>query len=1129
MAPPLIVRAVLDAAGYLKVSESVVASNTLMGDSALGMGADFTKSAEQQVAAGAKVIASQRAQLTQLKAIQAEAVAGSDRRIAADVAVAKQQATLNRSMGLTAVGTSRVAQEAKTAERDIGKLTRGALAGSGVFSKLGRSLAFASTGFIAVAGGATVIAESIRQAEDLAAAQRQVDRQLKTSGKSWSQYGGAIDKVLLKEGHLAGFTRAQLLQAFGYLLRVGGNVQRSLQLTGLAADVARGRSISLQAASIALSKALGGSATALRRLGIIVPNNVTKMQALEYVQKKFAGQAEAGTTSSARLSAALTDAGATIGTVLLPTFERLTTHFGDWLNRMNQSGKLTHDFGSVVSFLGVGFHTLEGAIRAVDDVTGSFGHTLLLIGEIWAGIKIAGWIGALEKVAISWGLIQSAAEKAAVAEAAAASVSAAGIATGDLRAAALASEGAGGASLLSRLIPRGVGGAIGLGVGGLIAGQIAGAAGAPRPVSSALTGAGVGAGIGTLIEPGVGTAVGAGVGALAGALASLIHQGPSVQQTLEADAAAMKNLDRAAHEAALSVTGIRLQRLQLQDTLATQRATVAADRGAVARTTPGTPAHAAAARQLREDQLALLQTEQQLKVTTDQLTGAEKKQAQIRDQRARKAADETKQVLDLAASYKHLQTSISKISQGKPVTSTKDIDTLMQSVKDGTDKASNATVSFTQKLDQMASKASPGLRKILKQIEQLTIALGGIPTPKDIMLIFKGEADFRVGPGGDLFPTGPRSVPGGPSKTQPAGPPPPVVWTGFQLTLNEQIKQVQASMTKTIADDVKLAREIIARIKRLIDIGHLVPGTKGYLAALQEQASAEAVLQSAEAQKAEQRRAAAEKARELASTYSTPIDLQIAQVQAEMTKSNKDDIAVLRKIIAAARRTLAQGGKNKQGRLAVLQTILQAQEALQSLLGTGADSPLVPLKLQLALAKAQALGTNQTPILKRMKAALEKALKAARGNIQRQIDIWNEIASINQQLGQSVANSYGKYKKASLKWETEGLGLTPAARRALEAKLSQIGPGGTHPMSGTGAAGYVIDPDTGRPIDRHHQRRQGSQYAGSGGGRPPTVNANIDLRVYIDGKQVEATVTKRQQKSNTRRPTQSRGPHAATR
>src|SRR5262249_59226059 len=140
--------------------------------------------------------------------------------------------------------------------------------------------------------------ERIRKAEDLAGAQRAADQQLRTSGKSWAQYGGTIDKVLLKEGHLAGFTRTELLGAFTFLLRVGGNVRRSLNLVGLAADVARGRNISLQAASIALSKALGGSATALRRLGIVVPNNVTKLQALEYVQRKFTGQAEAGTTAS---------------------------------------------------------------------------------------------------------------------------------------------------------------------------------------------------------------------------------------------------------------------------------------------------------------------------------------------------------------------------------------------------------------------------------------------------------------------------------------------------------------------------------------------------------------------------------------------------------------------------------------------------------------------------------------------------------------------------------------------------------------------------------------------------------------------------------------------------------------
>ncbi len=1122
MAPPLIVRAILDTVQYFKAAEGVNSANAGMGASALGMGSDFTKSSAEVVSAGVKVAESLQRQVAEYGNLAAAAKAGSIEQQVAAVQGERAQVALNRATGVTALATSKLGAEAKKGEVDLGKLSRGALAGSGLFSKLGRSLAFASAGFIAVAGGATVVAESIRQAEGLAAAQRQVDRQLQTSGKSWATYGTRIDSALLKEGHLAGFTRGQLLQAFGYLLRVGGNVQRSLNLTGLAADVARGRSISLQAASIALSKALGGSATALRRLGIIVPKNVTSLQALEYVQKKFAGQARAGTTQSQRLTASLADAGATIGTVLLPTFDRLAEKGSNWLTKMQQSGQLTRDFSSVTTLLGHGFHLLGDAIATVDKITGSFGHTLLLIGEIWAGIKIVSWIGTLKAVAIEWGLIASAAEKAAAAEAAAAAVSSAGIATGDLRAASIGSE-AGGVGLLGRLRGTTLAGRAGIGAGLAIGGQLLGpqiggliGGQAGKTTSSAIQFAGLGAGLGLLAGP-EGAAAGAAVGALVGGLMTLIHTGPSLQSALESDASSVKRLGVAAHDAALAVTNARLQRLQLQDTLAGQQQAVSTARGAVGQTAPGTAARAAAVRKLTEAELTLRQTQQQLKVTTDSLTKAEQKQAEVRAARQKVAADETSKVLKLAASY----ASLNKALGSGAVTSTKDIDTLMQSVKDGTDKATNATGAFEIKLGELASKSTPHLQKILNLIRDLTIALGHVPSATDIKLIFKGQGDFRLGPGGDLFPTGPRSTPGPKGGgAGPTGPAPVVQWTQFQLTLTEQILQAKAALTKTTTDDVAVAKAIIARIKSLIDRGKL--DNKALIQALQEEQSAQSVITAAaDARKAAAQQAAAA-AKAAASTYSIPSFLQLAQAKAEAY--GKSETVILKKIIAAAQKAIASGGKNWQGLVAAYQVIAQARSQLEQ----DAQAAIIPLKLQLALAKAQATGGDQTGILRKMKAALEKALRAAHGNIQKQIDIWNQIAQINQQLGSNVQNAYGDYKKASLKWETQGLGLTRAQRAALEARLSQIGPGGTHPMSGTGAAGFIIDPDTGRPIHRNHRRR-GSQYSGGGGGRPPTVNANIDLNVYIDGHQVEATVTKRQQKNNSRRPVQRRGPNAATR
>jgi phage tail tape-measure protein len=185
--------------------------------------------------------------------------------------------------------------------------------------------------------------------------------------------------------------------------------------------------------------------------------------------------------------------------------------------------------------------------------------------------------------------------------------------------------------------------------------------------------------------------------------------------------------------------------------------------------------------------------------------------------------------------------------------------------------------------------------------------------------------------------------------------------------------------------------------------------------------------------------------------------------------------------------------------------------------------------LQLALAKAQALGQDQVPILRRMKASLERALKAAKGNIQKQIDIYNQIYSINQQLGAGSTNAYGDYKKASVKALTSGLNLTAVARRELEQRLSRRGPGGTTPESGTGAGGFIIDPVTGRPIQlhRHRRPRYGRDTGGTGAdGGPRHLQATVNIRVYLEGRDITRNVTIEQQRYRRGNPSSRRGPNA---
>jgi hypothetical protein len=337
-------------------------------------------------------------------------------------------------------------------------------------------------------------------------------------------------------------------------------------------------------------------------------------------------------------------------------------------------------------------------------------------------------------------------------------------------------------------------------------------------------------------------------------------------------------------------------------------------------------------------------------------------------------------------------------------------------------------------------------------------------------------------------------------QTGPFGAATPIaVYSKYAQTITEQLSVAQAALTKTTTDDVAAARSIIARIRRLIAGGHLEGAA--LVQALQDEATQQGVLDNARATAAAQAAKIAAAKKAAASSYTTPIDLQLSEARAQLTKTSTDDIAVERRILAAAKAAVASGSKNKQGQLAALQVELQAQQALAGLQTQNATNYTLPARLSLALAKEQALGTAQTKTLLAMKAALEKALKASKGNIQKQIDIYNQITSINQQLGQGINSIFGDFKVQSTQRLTSGLGLTPAQRAALRARLSQLGPGGTVPARGVGAAGYEINPDTGRPI-------------------------HIHTHVNIDGKRVADNTTKHQQRRRSRNSSQRRGPVA---
>ncbi len=390
MPAPLILRIIGDAASYVKTAEMTIGVNTKIGQSFEKVGVNAKLSADAQIAAAVKAQEALRANAVALSARASSLPGGSREQAAATLLAAEAQAKYARAVGVTTVSTRGLSSASSTAERDIGKSVRGALAGSGAFHSLGRSLAFASAGYLGVAIGADAIAKSIHQAEDLAKAQESLSVAIGHTG------GNA--KILLplytqtaKAAAEFGITQTEALTGLARATVLTGNAAAAQRAYKEALVISKATGKDFGTVLTATSKAQEGSTTSLRRYGVLVATTSTGQEQLTQVMKRFGGQAAANTTESDKLRAAVANFETELGTALLPTFDRLAHRLTDWLTKMEKSGKLQREVNHVVSDAGHVFHALEAGIGAVDRVTGSLANTLKLLLALKVASVLSGW------------------------------------------------------------------------------------------------------------------------------------------------------------------------------------------------------------------------------------------------------------------------------------------------------------------------------------------------------------------------------------------------------------------------------------------------------------------------------------------------------------------------------------------------------------------------------------------------------------------------------------------------------------------------------------------------------------------------------------------------------------------
>lgn len=145
-----------------------------------------------------------------------------------------------------------------------------------------------------------------------------------------------------------------------------------------------------------------------------------------------------------------------------------------------------------------------------------------------------------------------------------------------------------------------------------------------------------------------------------------------------------------------------------------------------------------------------------------------------------------------------------------------------------------------------------------------------------------------------------------------------------------------------------------------------------------------------------------------ASSFSLPFSLQLAQARASATASTSDDLRVDRQIRSYILSAIPRLHGEKL--VGAYQALASANEQIASAVKAAAEAAkkaadnlksfTVPLKLQVVEAKFDALGNTAgfRRTLEQIKKVAQHALKSGRLGLQGQLDAWNTIKSVNDQL-----------------------------------------------------------------------------------------------------------------------------------
>ena len=266
----------------------------------------------------------------------------------------------------------------------------------------GKQAKSAEAQFKTLAKGATVAFGAITAAATMAvkaamedqAASVQLAQTLKNTMGATKAQTAAVEDYISTLSIASAKSDEELRPAYDRLIRSTGSYTKTQNLMNVAIDLAYSKNISVAEAAKALAKANEGNITALKRMGVKLPEitkGMSKQAAaakiLAAVQKQYAGATAAASETSAfkmkQFEVGMQELKETIGYELLPTFNKFIKRLPELLDFLKRNKDTIMQVAKVVL-------VLSGAIMVANTGLKIF-HALQSV-KMFAGL-IARWMG----------------------------------------------------------------------------------------------------------------------------------------------------------------------------------------------------------------------------------------------------------------------------------------------------------------------------------------------------------------------------------------------------------------------------------------------------------------------------------------------------------------------------------------------------------------------------------------------------------------------------------------------------------------------------------------------------------------------------------------------------------------